>query len=90
MDKVGKLLLKNMSKKGLGGAAVSSEICFYADKWGKARFQTISYTRGTLKLAVSNSSVAQDLDMEKEKLMDYVNQKVGREIVKKVRIVNTN
>lgn len=90
MDKVSKLLLKNMSKKGLGGAAVSSQICFYADKWGKGRFSTISFTQGTLKLAVSNSSLAQELDMEKQKLMDYIEEKIGRKVVKKVRIINTN
>jgi len=90
MDKVEKLLLKNMSKKGLGGAAVSSQICFYAREWSKGRFSTVSYSRGTLKVAVSNSSLAQELDMEKEKLMKHINKKINRSIVKKVRIVNTN
>ena len=79
-----------MAKKGLGGAAVSSQICFYANEWGKDRFDAISYSRGVLKLSVRDSIDAGEVQMESEGIISYVNSKMGREIVKRVRIVNSN
>jgi len=90
MDKIDKILLPVMAKKGLGGAAVSSQICFYANEWGKDRFDAISYSRGVLKLSVRDSIDAGEVQMESEGIISYVNSKMGREIVKRVRIVNSN
>ena len=90
MDRISKLLLPSLSKKGLAGTATSAQICFYAEKWGKGRFTAISYSKGTLKLSCRSSSAAQDLDMEREKLIDHINSKIKRKIVKNIRIVNSN
>ena len=90
MDKVSKILLPVMVKKGLGGAAVSAQICFYADEWGKDRFDAISYTKGVLKLSVRDSIDAGEVQMDSEKIIDFVNKKIGRQIVKRIRIVNSN
>jgi len=90
MDKIDKILLPVMAKKGLGGAAVSSQICFYANEWGKDRFDAISYSRGVLKLSVGAAIDAGEVQMESEEIISYVNSKMGREIVKRVRIVNSN
>ena len=79
-----------MVKKGLGGAAVSSQICFYANEWGKDRFDAISYSRGVLKLSVRDSIDAGEVQMESEGIISYVNSKMGRDIVKRIRIVNSN
>jgi len=90
MEKLKKLLLPVMADKGLAGAAVSSQICFYANEWGKDRFDAISYSRGVLKLSVRDSIDAGEVQMESEEIISYVNSKMGREIVKRVRIVNSN
>jgi len=90
MDKIDKILLPVMAKKGLGGAAVSSQICFYANEWGKDRFDAISYSRGVLKLSVRDSIDAGEVQMESEGIISYVNSKMGRDIVKRIRIVNSN
>ena len=90
MDKIDKILLPVMAKKGLGGAAVSSQICFYANEWGKDRFDAISYSRGVLKLSVRDSIDAGEVQMESEEIISYVNSKMGRDIVKRIRIVNSN
>ena len=90
MDKIDKILLPVMVKKGLGGAAVSSQICFYANEWGKDRFDAISYSRGVLKLSVRDSIDAGEVQMESEGIISYVNSKMGRDIVKRIRIVNSN
>ena len=90
MDKVSKILLPVMAKKGLGGAAVSSQICFYATEYGKGNFEAISYSRGVLKLSCADSIDAGEVQMQSEKIIEYVNGKMGREIVKRIRIVNSN
>ena len=79
-----------MAKKGLGGAAVSSQICFYATEYGKGNFSAISFSRGVLKLSCADSIDAGAVQMMSEEIIGYVNKKMGREIVKRIRIVNVN
>lgn len=88
MDKIEKLLMGALSKKGLAGAATSAHVCFLAEKWGKGRIKVISCSRGILKVSVSSSAAAQELSMDEEKLVSFVNKKIGRACVKRVRIVN--
>ena len=90
MEHIGKYLLKVMAKKGLGGVAVSSQVCYFADKWGEGRFKSVSFSRGVLKVYVRSSAAAQELSMDEEKLVEYLNKKIGREIVKRVRIENNS
>ena len=87
MEKLKKLLLPVMADKGLAGAAVSSQICFYANEWGKDRFDAISYSRGVLKLSVRDSIDAGEIQMMSEEIIGYVNKKLRREIVKRIRII---
>lgn len=88
MDKIDKILMPVMAKKGLGGAAVSSQICFYASQCGKDLFEAVSYSKGVLKLVCEDSIDAGEVQMETENIIDYVNKKMGRDIVKRIRIVN--
>jgi hypothetical protein len=87
MDKVGKILMGVMAKKGLAGAAVSSQICFYSDEYGKGHFTTISYSKGVLKLLASDSIDAGEIQMMSEEILSYVNKKIGRTVAKKIRIM---
>jgi len=88
MDKLDKFLRPALAKRGLLGAATSAEICFLAEKWGKGRFESISYSKGVLKLSVPSSSSASELQMESDNLIEYLNKKIGRESVKSIRIIN--
>jgi len=90
MDKVGKYLMKVMADKGLAGAAVSSQICFYATEYGKGSFGVISYSRGVLKLSVEDSIDAGEVQMMSEEIISHVNKKIGREMVKRIRIINSD
>ena len=90
MDKIDKILLPVMAKKGLGGAAVSSQICFYATEYGKGCFEAISFSKGILKLSCADSIDAGEVQMMSEEIIEYVNKKMKREIVKRIRIVNSN
>lgn len=87
MDKLDKILIPALAKKGLAGVAISSLVCFYADKWGKGRFKTISLSKGLLKLSVDSSPAAAELQIEQDKLADFINEKIGKKMVKEIRIV---
>lgn len=87
MDKLDKILLPCLAKRGLGGTARSSLVCFYAGAWGNDRFVPISFSKGVLKVSVSSSPAASELSIEESKLIDYINKKIGKEIVKSVRII---
>ena len=88
MDQIHKILKSSLAKKGLLGAAISAEICFWAGKWGKARFVPISFSRGVLKVSVDSPIVSSELQIQEEDLVNFINGKMERELVKKVRILN--
>lgn len=88
MDQVGKHLLRVMAKRGLAGAAIGSQICYFADKWADGRFRAISFSRGVLKVSVRSSAAAQELSMDEEKLIKYLNSKIVKPIVKRIRFEN--
>jgi len=87
MDKLNKILMASLAKKGLGKIARSSLVCFYAEGWGKGRFKPVSFARGVLKVSVDSSPAASELQIEEAKLIDFVNVKIGKEIVRSIRIV---
>ena len=88
MDKLGDFLNDAVNRKGLSAASTGSLVCFWADEWAKGRFTPISYSRGTLKVAVDSASAAQELQMECEKLINHLNMKAGKKIVSSIRIEN--
>lgn len=88
MDKLNKILMESLAKKGIAGTAQSAQICFYAEKWEKIHLAPISFSKGVLKVSVKSSSEASELQMLSEDLIDYLNTKIGRKIVRNLRIVN--
>ena len=89
MEKLDKILRESLAKKGFAGTAESAQICFYAGKWEKMRLTPISFSKGTLKVSVMSSSEASELQMQSEELIDFLNKKIGRKIVRYLRIVNS-
>lgn len=90
MEKIDKLLLSTMIKKGLGDPALGALVCFWAKEWAKTRFEPISFSRGILKVSVRSSAAASELQIIEEDLIDYLNKKAGRKIVRRIRIMNYN
>lgn len=89
MDRINKILMPVMVKKGLGGAAVASQICFYASEYGKGSFVATSFSKGVLKLNCADSIDAGEVQMMSEEIIDFVNKKMGKKIVARIRIVNS-
>ena len=88
MEKLSNILRPALAKKGLLKVATSAEVCFYASKWTCVRFEPISFARGTLKVSVTSSSAASELQMQSEDLMESINRKFVKKVVRAVRIVN--
>ncbi len=90
MDKLNKILLPALAKKGLGKATKSAMVCFYAEKWGNGRLRAISFSEGILKLSVNSSAAASEMDMQKDELINYLKNNCPRNFVKKIvwKIVN--
>ena len=87
MDKLDKILGQALAKKGLGKATQGAMVCFYAQEWAKGRFRSISYQNGILKLAVDSSSASAELQIQEQKIIDDLNTRIGRKVVRQVRII---
>ncbi len=85
MEKIGKILMGAMAKKAVGKAARSAMVCFYADEWGKHTFKAVSFSGGILKLSVTSSSHAMELEIQKEQLATYLKDKLNIDL--RVRII---
>ena len=90
MDKIGKILKGSLGRKGLMGAATSAHICFLAEKWARGRFEPKSYSNGVLKVSVKSSAHAQEMSMKEEEIISYINEKIERKCVKRIRFLNLN
>jgi predicted nucleic acid-binding Zn ribbon protein len=88
LEKLDKILRPALAKKGLLKVATSAEVCFYASKWKNARFIPISFARGALKVSVTSSSAASELQMQSEDLLEFINRKFSKKIVRSLRIMN--
>ncbi len=90
MEKIDKLLLSTMAKKGLGEPVLGALVCFWAAEWSTGSFEPISFSRGILKVSVRSSAAASELHIIEEDLIDVLNEKAGRKLVRRVRIMNFN
>lgn len=88
MEKLDKILRHRLAQRGLSETAEGAQICFLVEKWGKSHCQPISFSKGVLKVSTASSSEASELQMEAEQLIEYLNKKMGKKIVQRVRIVN--
>jgi len=91
MDKLSDFLNQSLTEKGLSRATGGALVCFWADEWGMGKFKPISYWRGILKVAVDSAPAAQEIQMESQKLIKYLNIKASQSDapkVREIRIVN--
>ncbi len=87
MEKIDKILSQSFTNKGIKKTLQSAHICFLAEEWGNHRFRAISFSKGILKVSVKSSPAASDLQMRESEIIEYVNTKIGKQLVKSVRIV---
>jgi predicted nucleic acid-binding Zn ribbon protein len=90
MERIDKIINKSLAKKGLYKATNGALVCFYAKEWGKGRFEPISFANGILKVSASSSPAAAELQIQENDLIEYLNKKLGKPQVKRLRIVLNN
>lgn len=87
MEKIDKILAKSLAKKGLSGVTRGAMICFYANEWGNGLFIAISFVNGILKVSVSSSPAAAELQIKEMELLDNLNTRLGKKVVRQLRII---
>jgi|GEM_PF-669169 len=90
MDKLEKIIKKRLAERGLLKTTEGAQVCFYAKEWGVDLFQPISFSRGILKVFVKSSSAAQSLQIREEELIAFINSKIKKELVRRVKISCSN
>jgi len=85
MDKINKQFRHNPRYLKLRKPLEAARICGVALRLAQGRFEVISFKQGLLTLATKNSGEAANLQLESQKIIDEVNQKVGEDVVKNIR-----
>jgi len=87
VERLDKILGEVLAKKGLAGATTGALVCFYAEKWSNGRFRAISFSKGVLKVSVESSPAASELQIGEGDLVDFINDKLKKKMVRGVRII---
>ena len=90
MEKLDKILRQRVKKDAMRKPLEGAEICFYANTWGNGRLTPISFCDGILKVSVTSSPAASELQCQEPELIDFINQKLHQKAVKRVRIIISN
>lgn len=85
MKKISEYLRHNPRYKAYKKPLEAAQICDLARNQANGRFGVISFRLGLLTLEVDSSSQATMLQFETQKIIDKINQKLGRPAVKSLR-----
>ncbi len=78
------ILARRIAAKGLSGVVVAARVCAVAKEVADGAFEPISYKSGCLKISVLSDSRAHLIRLGEKELRSKINQKLGREVVKKL------
>ena len=96
MDTLGKLLKKTMKSKstlsrqisaGLIVESVNEKIAELWGKIGQKQAKAVSYKGKRIKIHVANAVMASELRFKKQRIINFVNNKFGPDLVIDVNIV---
>lgn len=85
MDKIDKIFGSGGKYQRLKKPLTAARVCEAARELADGRFAIISFKGGLLTVGVSNSSEAAELQMSSSQFIESVNEKLGDELVEKVR-----
>jgi hypothetical protein len=89
MSSLGDLIAPALKRMGIHGAIRDAQIeDVFAEVVGPAlsgHCRALRIEHGALVVACANSALSQQLHMEATKIIDQVNQKMGAELVKRMR-----
>lgn len=87
------LLDQAINRAGLKGATDAAGVCDlwpkvisekFGEEFGK-KCEAIKFKDGVLSVRIFGSAFAQELELEKESVMDAINKKLGKNIVKRIK-----
>lgn len=85
-NKLDKLLTHRLNSLGLKETSTASHICYIASKIrASGNFRPIKFIRGALTVGVENNYVAQEIKFEENALIKKINQKLGKDLVNKIK-----
>jgi hypothetical protein len=85
MDNISKFISHNSKYQRLSGPLRAAQVCDTARSLANDRFTVLSFKDGLLTLSVQSSSATANLQMESQKIIQSINDKLGQEFVKKIR-----
>jgi len=85
MDKIKKIIRRNLKYKRFQKPLEAAGICEAARIVAEGRFNIISYKNGLLTAACESSAAAANLQAESSDLIEKINSKIGEKKVEKIR-----
>lgn len=86
MDNINNFMRRDPRYKSLSKPLQAANVCDTARLLADGRYDVISFKDGLLTLGSSSSSSAANLRMETYNIQNKLNEKLGQELVKKIRI----
>jgi predicted nucleic acid-binding Zn ribbon protein len=90
MDKIDKILTRESRYKRFQKPLEAANICAAGASCVDARYNIVSFRNGVLAVGVRSSAEAANLQMKSGQILECVNKKLGKEIVKRLRYKITN
>ena len=85
MDKISGFLSGNPKYQRLSGPLRAAQVCDAARVLANDRFGVLSFHDGLLTLTVESSAAGANLQFEMADIINQINEKIGRDLVKKIR-----
>jgi len=85
MDQINKFLSTNSKYQRLSKPLTAAAVCEAARSVAKGRFVVVSFRGGLLTAGTNNSGEAANLQLENDQIIREINQKLGKEMVEKIR-----
>ena len=85
MDNISKFLKHNSKFQRLAGPLRAAQICDTARGLADGRFDVLSFKDGLITLRVSSAPAAADLQLQSQKIINSINEKVGQKFVQRIR-----
>jgi len=85
MKKINKILINDPRYRRWQKPLEAAEICHRARQVSEGQYQVISFDGGLLTLGCSSPAQAANLQTQRTEIMAQINQKIGRQAVKRIR-----
>ena len=85
MDKIGRILGGESRLKRFQKPLEAANVCAAGATCVDARYSIISFKNGLLAVGVKSSAEAANLQMKSGQILECINTKLGKEIVKRIR-----